>query len=34
MLAVIAILIFAPQFYKRWRKSDVMTDQEPPAATS
>lgn len=34
MLAVIAILIFAPQFYRRWRKSDVMTDQEPPAATS
>ena len=32
MLAVIAILIFAPQFYKRWRKGDAMTDEEPPAA--
>ena len=32
MLAVIAILIFAPQFYKRWRKADTMSDEEPPAA--
>ena len=33
MLAVIAILIFAPQFYKRWRKGDAMDDGEPPMAT-
>jgi uncharacterized membrane protein YdjX (TVP38/TMEM64 family) len=32
MLAVIALLIFAPQFYKRWRKNDAMSDDAPPAA--
>ena len=32
MLSVIALLIFAPQFYKRWRKNDAMSDDAPPAA--
>jgi hypothetical protein len=33
MLAVIALVIFAPQFYKRWRKNDAMRDDDPTAAT-
>ncbi|MBS0248199.1 MAG: TVP38/TMEM64 family protein [Proteobacteria bacterium] len=32
MLAVIALVIFAPQFYKRWRKGDDMRDDDPAAA--
>ncbi|MFA6265282.1 MAG: TVP38/TMEM64 family protein [Pseudolabrys sp.] len=31
MLAVIALLVFAPRFYKRWKNGDAAKDTPPPS---